>query len=254
MNTPLYLHNPLYLWSSLSPSIRTSAFKLNESESFDFNPCALSSVPSSLSDRSRLSEVFPVPVSSFVPRLSAVSFLKSPQTLAQAQLPSLISAPVLKVENTMNQQEASHPWPTETQPCSTSWKQRTQWTNRKSLHLDQLRHSGRRAPWENLLEGAPLPLSRLLAPAGARPRRKRGHGCRAPGTHRGQAARSSSPPAALATRRAGTSQKGAGIWLFPGTAFPPLLSSQTSHVLWSEAFPHLTLNPFPLTSQSLPLP
>lgn len=237
-------------WSSLSPSIRTSAFKLNESESFDFNPlrsfqCPFLPYQTDL-DYLRSSQYCVL----FRPASIGCVFLEKPPTLAQAQLPSLISR-------------------------STCWKWRIQWTNRKPLHplanwdtallhklkaedtmnqqevpppFGQLRHSGRREghPERTCWKGR-LPLSRLLAPAGLAP------------AERGPTA---------AERRAPTAVRQRGLFphplpLPPGglgrpqralvsdsslACFPSSsLITDITCALWSEAFPphSWTLSPWP---------
>ena len=199
-------------WSSLSPSIRASAFKLTESESFDFNPlrpfqCPFLPYQMEL-DYLRSSKycVLSRPAS-----ISCV-FPEKPPTLAQAQPPSDSPLQVLKAEDTMNQQEVPPP-------------------------LGQLRHSGRQEghPERTYWKGH-LPRSRRLQ-QDARPRRERAHCCRAPGTHHGQAVRLSphlppSPPGGL-----GPPQRALVSDSPPACLPSSSLITDVTCALWSEAFP-----------------
>lgn len=249
-----FISSSLYL-SSLSPSIRTSAFKLNESESFDFNPCALSSVlPPYQTDLDYLRSSSTV--SSLVRVYRLCLSWKASDTSSGSSYLLWISAPraesgeyneptgsplhplanwdtallhKLKAEDTMNQQEVPPPF-------------------------GQLRHSGRQEEHPGRPAGRAPPLSRLLAQQGTLPTQKRAHGCRRAPTAVRQ--RRALPPTRCPCHQAGwdVPKEGAGIWLFPGLLSLSSLITDITCALWSWSFPTSLLNPFPLTSQSLPLP
>lgn len=105
--------------------------------------------------------------------------------------------------------------------------------------LGQLRHSGRREghPDRTCWKGR-LPRSRGLQ-QGTHPRRERAHRCRAPGA-RPRSGSAGSPRTCRPHPQAGWDlPKGRWYLTLPRPAFPPLLSSQTSHVHCGLQLSHL---------------
>lgn len=110
----------------------------------------------------------------------------------------------------------------------------------------QLRHSGRREghPERTCWKGR-LPLSRLLAPAGRSPPQKEGPRLQSAG-HPPRSGSAGSSPTRCPCHQAGWDvPKGRWYLTLPWPAFPPLLSSQTSHVHCGLKLSHLTPEPFP---------